>query len=330
MVTALKPQQTKVIANAMTALSSQHRFDAVDSAYGNELAKILDQGRSLTTLQSQSAAKLVQKYSKQLQDLGVNLNGVVALSRPDSFAAPTRTIVPVTSTPTVESLRSELGSQQQEAFDALMDWAILPVENFVLRGGAGVGKSFMIQRFMKAMMLTKPDLAMGMCAPTHKARKVLVNFAAKAGLNIEIATLHSFLHVKPGRPDANGKVRLEHNKYACGSNFGDFGMMAIDEASMEGEELLRWVRRHTDTATLHIGDEYQLPPVESESDASDSPVFDFPRGFQLTEQQRYDGAIASYVTALRSDLTKASQVPLESGGNVSKLGYTKWLDSALE
>ena len=330
MPTTLKPQQKATIANAMIALATQRRFDAGDSAYGNELAVIVEQGRSLTALQNQSASKLVQKYSRQLQGLGINLNGVVPLPRPDSAIRP-ETIAPTSSNvPTIESLRSELGLQQKEAFDALMDWAILPVDDFVLRGGAGVGKSFMIQRFMKALMLTKPDLAMAMCAPTHKARKVLVTFAAKAGLNIEIATLQSLLHVKPGRPDASGNVKLEHNKYACGSNFSNFGMVAIDEASMEGEELLRWVRRHPNTATLHIGDEYQLPPVEHEIDSCDSPIFDFPRGFQLTEQQRYDGAIASYVTALRNDLTNASQVDLESGGNISKLSYTKWLDNALE
>lgn len=280
--------------------------------------------------------------------------------------------------------REGLGNQQQAAFDLAIDWFKAQTSTpFVLKGYAGVGKSFTIQRIMKAIQSDRPNLRIALVAPTHKAKKVLLKFAAQAGLeNVTVETIHSLLHVRPGKPDSNGKRQLI-SQFKQGKHYREFDLVAVDEASMIGSELIRWqvvtpnkarhlddwfdqlesaesaqnwgrcrdIRREIDTIlrtgwrpdqsiaqileqgqfhapTIFMGDPAQLPPIEDESDQS--PVFEIPNGYELTEVQRYDGAIAQYVTRLRSNLSAQFPGRFVSGGNITRHVSTDWLSNLIE
>ena len=233
--------------------------------------------------------------------------------------------------------RESLSFNQLQAFNLLHDWYDSnPDSPFVLRGYAGTGKTFLIQRVIKSFQEcflkekwgeTNP-IYVALAAPTHKARHVLDAMATSAGLNqdkIHVSTLHSLLHVMPGEYDENGKQKLKPNTYSREPSYGEFDLVVIDEASMLGDELLNLIPKKV--PTIFIGDPAQLPPVED--NLEESPIFSLPCGIELTEVMRYEGAIAEYVTALRQDLSAQFPPRLLTRGNIEKLQFEDWLESAI-
>jgi exodeoxyribonuclease-5 len=231
--------------------------------------------------------------------------------------------------------RAGLSFNQLQAFDLIHDWYhSSPDAPFVLRGYAGTGKTFLIQRviksfqecFFKEKWGERSPIKVALTAPTHKARHVLDAMATDAALEeIHVSTLHSLLHVMPGEYDENGKQKLKPNTYSREPFYSDFDLVVIDEASMLGNELLNLIPKHT--PTIFMGDPAQLPPVEE--DLEQSPIFNLPCGIELTQVMRYQGAIAEYVTALRRDMGAQFAPRLLSQGNIEKLQFDDWLQSII-
>lgn len=97
--------------------------------------------------------------------------------------------------------REGLSLDQMQAFDLIHDWySSNPDMPFVLRGYAGTGKTFLVQRVIQSFQncfktrdLDKNKnvgLRVALCAPTHKARHVLDAMAQQANLTVHISTLH--------------------------------------------------------------------------------------------------------------------------------------------
>lgn len=146
---------------------------------------------------------------------------------------------------------------------------------FVLSGQAGTGKTFTVSRIVEAIRSLSLKVRVALCAPTHKAVKVLKDFASAAGLtDIHVTTVHSLLHVKPGQVNEYGRRKLEAIGYSREPRFYEFGLVIIDESSMISQELLDLMEAHQ-VPTLFQGDKNQLAPVEEEKDGSPSisPVF---------------------------------------------------------
>jgi ATP-dependent exoDNAse (exonuclease V) alpha subunit len=231
--------------------------------------------------------------------------------------------------------REGLSLNQMQAFDLIHDWYSLhPDTPFVLRGYAGTGKTFLVQRVIKSFQecfhtseanKTAP-LKVALCAPTHKARHVLDAMATEVGLKVHISTLHSLLHIMPGEYDENGKQKLKPNNYSGEPYYHEFNLVVVDEASMLGQELLDLIPSRT--PTIFMGDPAQLPPIEDNVDLS--PVFSLPIGIELTQVMRYSGAIAEYVTSLRQNLNSQFPPRLLSQGNIEKMQFDQWLESAIE
>lgn len=227
-----------------------------------------------------------------------------------------------------------LSFNQQQAFDLVHEWfASKPETPFVLRGYAGTGKSFSVQRIIKSLQEIHSKTRFGkqipldvaLCAPTHKARHVLDAMAQGADLKVDVSTLHSLLHLMPGEYDEAGNRRLKINTAASGRHYSSYDLVVVDESSMIGNELLSFIPK--DTPTVFMGDPAQLPPVED--GIEESPIFSEPTGIELTQVMRYEGAIADYVTALRQDLTTQFPPRLNNKGNITKLKEEDWLDLAI-
>jgi hypothetical protein len=232
--------------------------------------------------------------------------------------------------------RVGLSEQQQEAFDAVHEWFFgESPESFVLKGFGGTGKSHTAQRIIHSIQETvqtcRPAavqhrlgyvtnwdsgsrqvirrpltdrVKVGLCAPTHKAVEVLSGFAEAAGLtDVQVGTLHSFLHVAPGEFEADGKQKLTEI-FSKSDHYSSFGLMVIDEASMCSPELLAFIP--PGIPTLFMGDPAQLPPVtaaeDSQVEPQESPVFALEPRYQLTHVMRYDGAILAMATDIRNNL----------------------------
>lgn len=234
--------------------------------------------------------------------------------------------------------REGLSLDQMQAFDLIHDWyGSNPDMPFVLRGYAGTGKTFLVQRVIQSFQdcfktrdLDKNKnvgLRVALCAPTHKARHVLDAMAQEAGLTVHISTLHSLLHVMPGGEyDENGKQQLKPNTYSREPYYHEFDLVIIDEASMLGQELFKLIPSRI--PTIFMGDPAQLPPIEDNVDSS--PIFQLPLGMELTQVMRYEGAIATYVTALRQNLNSQFPPRLQSQGNIEKMQFDTWIAAAID
>ena len=213
--------------------------------------------------------------------------------------------------------KADLSSQQKEAFDLAIDWFESSNNHFVLRGYAGTGKTYCVQRIIKAL---QSDNRIAICAPTHKAVHVLRRMAQEYDLNnVHTTTLHSLLHVMPGDYDAEGRQQLDNNQWSREPFFNDFELVVVDEASMINSELLDLIKEK-DIPTLFMGDPAQLPPINE----SESPVFQMATGYELTQVMRYEGAIANWVTAIRQDLQAQFLPRLKTGGNITKCQKEEW------
>lgn len=221
--------------------------------------------------------------------------------------------------------RQELSIQQCDAYDLIHDWyKSTPDSYFVLRGYAGTGKTFCIQRVIKSLQQHNPKIKIALCAPTHRAVHVLKRMAAQAELKVDITTLHSLLHVMPGDYDEHGRSKLKLNQWSRESDYNDYQLVVIDEASMIGEELMSLIDKKK-TPTIFMGDPAQLPPIAEE----ESPVFKLGTGYELTQVMRYYGAIASYVTAIRQDLQSQFPPKLITNDNITKLNQQEWQEQLI-
>ncbi len=216
--------------------------------------------------------------------------------------------------------QQELSSQQQSAFDLIHSWyGNNPDAPFVLRGYAGTGKTYCIQRVIKSLRQLNPKIKIAVCAPTHRAVHVLEEMAAASLLKVDITTLHSLLHVMPGEYDETGRPKLKPNKWSREGFYSEYHLVVIDEASMVGEELMALIERKN-TPTIFMGDPAQLPPIGEE----ESPVFKLATGYELTQVMRYSGAIADYVTSIRNGLNAQFPPRVRTYGNITKCNQVEW------
>lgn len=218
---------------------------------------------------------------------------------------------------TGNKLKVDLSEQQKEAFDLAIAWFKNPDSPFVLRGYAGTGKTFCAQRIIKAL---QPSGKIAICAPTHKAVHILRRMAQEYKLeNVYITTLHSLLHVMPGDYDAEGRQQLKDNLWSQEPWYKDFALVVVDEASMVGFELMSLIEEKA-VPTLFMGDPAQLPPINE----GESPVFQIPTGYELTQVMRYEGAIANWVTSIRQDLQAQFPPRVKTEGNITKCQKEEW------
>ena len=130
---------------------------------------------------------------------------------------------------------------------------------FTLAGYAGTGKSTIIKK-----ILDEYKWGVVVSAPTHKAKKVVMNTTGEDG-----QTLHALCGL---RPDVNldefNPNSPIFNPIAI-PKITDYNFVIIDEASMINQELFELIKELTKksrTKVLFMGDPAQIPPVgEKES-----------------------------------------------------------------
>ena len=189
--------------------------------------------------------------------------------------------------------------QQYEAIQLIRKW--LKEANglnnvFTLSGSAGSGKSTCIKK-----ILDEYDGNIVVSAPTHKAKKVVINTTGQEG-----KTLHSLLGLRPdlNLDDFNPNNPI-FNPIAL-PKICDYSLVIIDEASMINKGLFELIKKQTKgmyTKIIFMGDPAQIPPVGEQ----DSIVFN-PEDvnyYQLTkvERQKDSNPIMFIYDALRENLT---------------------------
>lgn len=156
---------------------------------------------------------------------------------------------------------------QTAAIEGLLDF-ISKKEHMValLAGPAGSGKTYTIaQVIIQAQNNGREVVA---AAPTHKARKVLIQALAKYGIKVSATTVSALIGKAPSttdEPDENGDaqwVRAESGGLNSGS------LLVVDEISMVGKtdaKAMEKIVRLSNSQVILVGDFAQLRPVKDAS-----------------------------------------------------------------
>lgn len=213
-----------------------------------------------------------------------------------------------------------------------------------LIGPAGSGKTTVLQEIVRNI----PEyMRIGLCAPTHKATKVLRRMAAEAGIShrVDIRTIHSALGLvmKPVRGDeVLVKEPFAEEKY--------YDILIIDEAGMLNDELLMYVLEAISKKVLFVGDKCQIGPIqtalkEGEVDFTPRGEDDVSRVFtdvdnisELTDiiRQAADNPIISLATKLResqedlyAEIPQFKQDIDASNNGIIMMNVDEWYDSVV-
>jgi exodeoxyribonuclease-5 len=195
---------------------------------------------------------------------------------------------------------SDLKPDQQEVADAMIKFYKAVGELFfVLTGWAGVGKTYTIQRVIKNLQKSHPNIKVCLTAPTHKAVKVLNTMAEDYGINVECRTIYSLLGMVL---DSNGEIKMA--KKMSQGGFGDMDLVVVDEGSMLNKNVVTHLREAAildRVKVIVMGDKYQIPPVkEVKSQAFEQAD----QMFHLTENRRQvtGNPILELTESLRNDI----------------------------
>lgn len=151
-------------------------------------------------------------------------------------------------------------------------------KRLLIKGSAGVGKTFMVDSLIKILASGIPRYKSIYCAaPTNKAVAVLagkidVGSDELRNKKVSLITIHSALKIGKYTDEKTGLSGFRpmfNEKYPP---LKDVALLIIDEASMIGEEMLRWIEEHAitnNTTVIFIGDDKQINPVGED----ESPVF---------------------------------------------------------
>lgn len=168
-------------------------------------------------------------------------------------------------------MTTDLTDEQTEALAFLRDFETSGARMACLAGYAGVGKTYLISRWLSEVRLRRLCVA----APTHQALKVL---AEKCGGNdrLHFYTLAALLGEAPETDPETGE---EEFVSSTGRKDGHFDLIVVDECSMVAQRVFDELVS-SPAKVLFVGDPAQLPPV---GDRQDSPAFGVPAKFQMTQ-----------------------------------------------
>ena len=189
-------------------------------------------------------------------------------------------------------------AEQYEGIKKIRKWLKTDGEVFfTLAGYAGTGKTVSIKK-----ILDEYNWGVVVSAPTHKAKKVIMNATGEEGL-----TLHSLCGL---RPDVNLDEFNPNNPIfnpIAIPRICDYNFVIVDEASMINQELYDLIKELTKTCRtkiLFMGDPAQIPPVgEKESVVFNQTDNEF-HWLTKIERQNDTNPLAFVYDALRNNLDR--------------------------
>jgi ATP-dependent exoDNAse (exonuclease V) alpha subunit len=165
---------------------------------------------------------------------------------------------------TTNSFPFQFTQQQQKALDKMWTFVqpTITAALFLLVGYAGTGKSTIVFQLVKVLVATGKRVVL--TAPTNKAVGVLRRMAAENGVTgVEFFTIHQLLGLGMV---TRGKEKILDQIGPCYINL--FDVVFIDECSMIGKQLWRWIENVANQSStwtkikiILMGDPAQLNPV---------------------------------------------------------------------
>jgi len=191
----------------------------------------------------------------------------------------------------------QLTQDQQDAYAAIITLITTQQHILVIEGGAGVGKTTLMNTFMdewpQIVALSGGrfnEVEVALTATTNKAADALANATGK-----ETTTIHSFLGLRV-QNIGYGKTKLGDT----GKWIEDGQVVVIDESSFIDKELLDFILRKLNKCKIiFLGDPNQLKPVNSDTTPVFSAGFPTVRLNQIVRQAD-DSPIQALSRGLRS------------------------------
>lgn len=189
---------------------------------------------------------------------------------------------------------SGLTDEQESALGLILEFLKGPKSYFLVKGRAGVGKTFLMQelaRRIKGRVI--------FTAPTNKATRVLRQTLRSETYFPECRTIYSLLGLKL---EADGEVKvLAHPEDPV--DLTKYLAVVVDEGSMVNAALSRAIRDCASTSKvkfIFLGDTAQLPPVGEAA----SEIWTVPEFAELTRVIRHDNQILALATRIREEVFK--------------------------
>lgn len=157
-------------------------------------------------------------------------------------------------------LRSpSLQEDQLKAYKGIKDFLFDKGSRFAtLTGKAGTGKTFLNSVLIESILVENHIVRIAVCAPTHKAVKVLREQCDFYHERMGFLTIHSLLGVEQSIDSFGNQVFKPNYE---GSKVKDYSIIICDEYSMLADELVDALYEHKSVKVLFVGDINQIPPV---------------------------------------------------------------------
>jgi len=160
---------------------------------------------------------------------------------------------------------SELSLHQKQKFEEILFLLDRRESTIVIKGSAGVGKTFLTDSLIKFLEKTLPRRKKILCsAPTHKALSVL---RRKITVPVKFNTIHSTLQYKPYTNPQDGTKEFISMPSDEWPPLQNVAYWIIDEASMIDIQMLiniEYYAKKEGVTVIFIGDDKQINPVKEE------------------------------------------------------------------
>ena len=188
--------------------------------------------------------------------------------------------------------------EQSTGVVKMKSWLKSTDNTFTLAGYAGTGKSTIVKKILDSYRF-----GVVVSAPTHKAKKVVMNTTGREG-----KTLQALLGLRPDVDLDNFNPNDPKFNPIAVAQITDYNFVIIDEASMINLELYEMIQDKTDgskTKVLYMGDPAQIPPVgEKESVVFNQEITKNHHQLKKIERQNDTNPLAFIYDALRNNLNR--------------------------
>ena len=116
-------------------------------------------------------------------------------------------------------------------------------DRLLIKGSAGVGKTFMVNELLKALQPTTKGL-LYCSAPTNKAVSVLKGKISLQEKRLVFITTHAALKLQREIDNKTGEIHFKPNLNSKYMPLMGVKLFIIDEASMISKELLGYIEEH--------------------------------------------------------------------------------------
>jgi len=156
----------------------------------------------------------------------------------------------------------KLKNEQKEVFGHLLRYLYVPNPQMqLLTGPAGSGKTFVIATLVNEIS-SRFKNKIGLCAPTHKATRVLENELSELSNVLVFGTIHSLLGLRPELNQNTGEVTFVRD-YDSWNRITGLKILFLDEVPMLEDQIFYHLleEQRRGLKIIFVGDPYQIPPI---------------------------------------------------------------------